>query len=150
MKLSDHFALEEFSKAALVPIESIPLLAEFCKVCLEPIRATYGPIVITSGNRPPVVNDAAGGVSNSQHIYTVEHVAADWYIPYVVMRPVFDWCRNNPKIQYDQLILEHGEKGDIIHASWSKTPRRMAMEGKTANQSAYTHFTSTPYQPQTA
>ena len=39
------------------------------------------PIIITSGYRPPAINKAAGGASNSEHLYSVPgEGAVDFYV----------------------------------------------------------------------
>ena len=42
-------------------------LAEF----LEDGRKVFGPLKITSGHRPPAINAAVGGATNSEHVYPI-------------------------------------------------------------------------------
>jgi Peptidase M15 len=148
MLLTPHFDQSEFEIDAPLPAECVPIYTSLCDKLLEPLRVHYNEaITITSGYRTPASNDQAHGVSHSQHVATANYCAADWYLGSHRgdMRPVFDLIRGTPALAYDQLILEHGTGGDIIHASWSRVyNRREALEGATANQSAYTSWPSVP------
>ena len=144
MILTTHFDSTEFELEGPMPSECVAAYTELCAQLLEPLRVHYNePIIITSGYRSPESNAAAHGVVNSQHVATANYCAADWYVQsmHSDMRPVFDMVRLNTSLEFDQLILEHGSGGDIIHSSWSRVfNRREALEGKTANQSAYTRW----------
>lgn len=143
MQLSPHFAQEEFDIDGSMPECVVPTYQTQCQLQLEPIRTQFDkPVVITSGYRSPSVNDAAHGVPHSQHVATAVYCASDFRVVSMEadMRPVFDWIRENSQLPFDQVILEHDpESGtDIIHISYSRAfNRRMALEGETANQSAY-------------
>jgi hypothetical protein len=144
MKLSPNFSREEFELHGAMPEEALTSYGMLCTELLEPINAKFGPIMVTAGYRDAIANKLAGGVPTSQHIATADKCAADWYIlgfivPKTTMRDVFDWVRLESALIWDQCILEHGETTDIIHLSWSTTPRRMALEGLTANRGQYTH-----------
>lgn len=146
MNLSPHFTLEEFQhERNLVPLETVPCLTQMCRLLLEPIHAQFDrPFHVTSGYRSPSENHDAHGVVKSQHIYTAEHCAVDGYFDGMAedMRPVFDWIRQS-QLPFDQVILEHGKSGEVIHLSYTTSvPRRQALEGKTANQSAYKSWPS--------
>ena len=79
MKLSPHFGLDEFllsDYAARNDIDMSPSqevidnLAWLCESVLEPLREEIGaPIVITSGYRPPKLNEAIGGSRTSAHMH---------------------------------------------------------------------------------
>lgn len=144
MKLSEHFDSSEFERdGAQMPQECVSAFTSLCLNILEPIRAHVGqPLVITSGYRSPEENQEAHGVSNSQHVAAKDHCATDWKIlGQADLRDVFDWIRLESGLQCDQVILEHGSDHDVIHVSWViEGPRMMAMEGATANQSAYTKW----------
>jgi len=137
MNLSPNFHREEFERDGPMPDEALASYTALCGTLLEPIRERFGPILITSGYRSASANRMAGGVPDSQHVATADHCAADWWIAKVTIRDVFDWIRLESSLVWDQLILEHGDTGDIIHLSWSKTPRREALEGLTGNRSGY-------------
>jgi hypothetical protein len=139
MQLSANFQKAEFEKDGPMPDECVASYKELCETILEPIRIHIGsPLRVTSGFRPPASNAAASGVSNSQHCATDQYCAADWWVPTADMREIFDWVRLQSGLVWDQLILEHdGGTLCIIHTSWSTTPRRMALEGATANKTGY-------------
>ena len=139
MLLSKNFARQEFEKDGAMPDSVVPSYQHLCEDILEPIRQHLGqPLRITSGYRPPDANQHAGGAPHSEHMATTERCAADWWEPSSDMRAVFNWIRTTSGLLFDQVILEHGEHMDIIHTSWSTTPRRMALEGATANRTGYT------------
>ena len=50
------------------------------------------PVVITSGHRPPAVNAAVGGASNSEHLYKPGCGAVDFYVDGVDIYAVQRWC----------------------------------------------------------
>ena len=64
---------------------------------LERVRVQFGgkPIVITSGYRPPAINAAAGGASNSEHLYKPGCGAVDFYIDGADIYAVQNWCDKN-------------------------------------------------------
>lgn len=72
--LSKNFSRSEFACPHCGEVEIDPLLV----ATLQRIRDCAGPVVVTSGYRCPVHNEAVGGVNNSQHIYGR---AADIYVP---------------------------------------------------------------------
>lgn len=147
--LTEHFDRREFEKDGPMPEECVPTYRSLCVQILEPVRAEFGPVVVTSGYRDPADNAAAHGVAHSQHEATAEYCAADFTILGVYARRVFDWIRGG-QLPFDQVILEHGLNNDIIHVSWtSGSPRREALEGDTANRSAYVELPVAPLLPGT-
>ncbi len=72
------------------------IATELCTF-IEKARAQFGnkPVVITSGHRPPAVNQAVGGASDSEHLYKPGCGAIDWYINGVPVKTVQDWCDKN-------------------------------------------------------
>lgn len=70
---------------------------EICRF-LEKVRSQFGnkPIVITSGSRPPKVNQSIGGAKNSEHLYSGPDVGAvDFYVKGVDTHTVQTWCDKN-------------------------------------------------------
>lgn len=143
MKLSEHFDRTEFEKdGCVMPDEGVvQSYLALCQFLLEPIRAKFPePFFIDSGYRDAASNARVGGVKDSQHVATDKFCACDFYLESyrASMQPVFDWICRDSNLMFDQVILEHGKNGDIIHISYSSTPRRMALEGATFNKSPYT------------
>jgi len=70
---------------------------ELCRF-LERARSQFGnkPIIITSGNRPPKVNQSIGGAKNSEHLFSGPDTGAvDFYIKGADINAVQDWCDKN-------------------------------------------------------
>lgn len=148
MHLTEHFEQCEFELDGPMPDACVDTYRQLCVNLLEPLRVHYNEeIHVTSGYRGPASNNEAHGVHASQHIATSMYCAADWYIPslYRDMRAPFDLIRSSAGLVFDQIILEHGSSGDIIHTSWSRAfNRREALEGATANQTAYKSWSTSP------
>ncbi len=98
--LTPNFRLGEFALnrperrfVAQHQIQTALELAQF----LERVRATFGgPVVITSGYRPPAVNRAVGGDPISEHLYREPRWGAvDFYLPAANMLAVQAWVANN-------------------------------------------------------
>ncbi len=64
---------------------------------LERVRVQFGgkPIVITSGYRPPAINQQVGGASNSEHLFKPGCGAVDFYIKGADIYAVQNWCDKN-------------------------------------------------------
>jgi hypothetical protein len=82
-------------------------MRHLCQEVLEPLRQHYGkPIRITSGYRCPLLNEAVGGVGNSQHQWGE---AADLSVPSEeVARDWFQWIVRHT--EFDQLLFEHSRR----------------------------------------
>lgn len=70
-QMSPHFHASEFDchDGTPVPEQSYEALRHLCKTYLEPLRARFGSVRITSGHRHEVYNRSIGGASESMHIY---------------------------------------------------------------------------------
>lgn len=68
---SPNFRYDEFDchDGTKVPKAAYPALRALCKDVLEPARAKFGPIHITSGYRHAAYNRSIGGATASVHIY---------------------------------------------------------------------------------
>jgi len=67
---------------------------EICRF-LEKARAAFGnkPIIITSGYRPPAINQSVGGAKTSEHLYSAPDVGAvDFYLEGIDIYQLQDWC----------------------------------------------------------
>lgn len=123
-RLSANFTLRELTATSSglpnePPAEAVAALRVLCEECLQPLRAEWGTVTVTSGYRSPSVNRAVGGVNNSQHI---RGEAAD--IQLNSMRAAFAWMRAH--LPYDQLIWEYGSNAtpSWIHISHKATGDR--------------------------
>jgi len=72
------------------------IATELCTF-IEKARTNFGqkPVIITSAHRPPAVNQAVGGASNSEHLFKPGCGAIDWYIQGVPVKTVQNWCVKN-------------------------------------------------------
>ena len=156
-QLSKHFTLEEFTKSDtakrlgipnIPPEKAMPLITAFCEQVLEPLRARWGIVIITSGYRSPIINSTVHGSPTSDHVADEYGCGADCQFPEAPsLQVVFDWLRlgdddNGSNIPFDQIILERGkvkdsEADDCIHLGYRPQNRRMAMAGATHNASKY-------------
>lgn len=138
--LSPHFCLDEFTKSSTAikhgiqnvpPQEAVENLRRLCANTLEPLRDELGlPVVITSGFRTKALNDLlAHSSERSQHM---QGQAADFYIGHTettesteklsrrgLLIKAFREILQNPKIDYDQLILYPS----FIHVSYVSRER---------------------------
>ena len=139
MRLSKNFTLAEmcFSSTALrlginneptkEGIYKLTLLADFLQV----IRDRIGPLRITSGYRSPLLSEAIGSSSNSQHC---RYEAVD--LQFVRRGKMDNLAIYNTLIEldldYDQCILEFGDATQYIdpnnpawiHLSWKISDNR--------------------------
>ena len=124
-----HFSIEELCRsgvAARMGIDNTPneevreRLGELVDNVLDPLREWYGrPIMVNSGYRCEELNEAVGGVGNSQHL---SGEAADIDTGNIVEnRKLFDHIAVN--LTFDQLIWENG--GAWVHVSYKSDGNRM-------------------------
>ena len=129
MKLTQHFALAEFTRSESakrhgVPNEPTPEhlqnLITLCEKVLEPIRIKFGPINISSGYRSKTLNHYIGGSLNSQHC---EAKACDIDMDGMggpTNKEIFDFIKDN--LEFDQLINEFNYSW--IHVSYNQGKNR--------------------------
>lgn len=119
--LSEHFTLAELTRsqtAARKGIDNTPspavraALTALCVNVLEPVRAHFGPVRVSSGYRSVKLNRAIGGSATSQHC---AGEAADFTVPGESDVTVAQWIQRN--LRFDQLILEYPPNG-WVHVSW--------------------------------
>lgn len=129
--LAEHFTLREMTLSgtairrhiANVPGEKeVSNLRALCQHVLEPLRRRFGVIRITSGYRCPELNQAVGGVANSQHM---RGEAADVHCSSLEQaQRMFDYAEAH--LPFDQLILERRLSNGCcwLHISYVAQPGR--------------------------
>lgn len=126
IRLSKNFTLAELcasdtAKAKGIKnepgIKEIVNLTALCNNVLQPLRNWWGrEVKIGSGYRSAKLNDAVGGVKNSQHM---KGQAADLCIDgdLYTGKQWFNYIKN--RLEFDQLIWEHNAKGTYwVHVSF--------------------------------
>lgn len=124
--ISKNFTLEELCASETAKAKGIrnnPGQTDVINLCalvhniLQPLRNAMGePIKIGSGYRSLALNNAVGGVRNSQHM---KGEAADLCIDGDLKKGKrwFEWIKAN--CDFDQIILEHNAKGNYwVHVSF--------------------------------
>ena len=132
MNLTPHFTLEELTRSEAADrngwdntpndqeLANLVRLAEF----LEQVKVAVGdkPVMVSSGFRSKLVNDAVGSKDTSQHRLGC---AADIRVPGMTPREVVEACINLP---YDQIILEFNSWTHISVPNLPETnPRKSAL-----------------------
>ena len=136
--LSPHFRLQEFltsQTAARHGIDMTPStevvqnLTRLCTLLLEPIRATLGiPLQISSGYRPPLLNQLIGGASNSAHQFgCAADVIVAGRLPADIQRLI---SKMPCSADIDQCIEEFGQWTHVAVADATKPPRRQYLSAK--------------------
>ena len=126
IRLSKNFTLEEMTASTTAKakgiknepgIQEVVNLTALCSNVLQPLRNWWGrEVKIGSGFRSLALNNAVGGVRNSQH---VRGEAADLCIDGDKDKGMrwFSYIRNH--LEFDQLIWEHNAKGNYwVHVSF--------------------------------
>jgi zinc D-Ala-D-Ala carboxypeptidase len=127
-KLSKSFHLSEFTDSPtaqrlLLPnhatVKQVDCLVAFTRELLQPLHDELGVIFVTSGIRSPEINKAINGTADSAHLYGY---AADIQPEDLPLLDVMYWFRDT-KLEFDQVILEHGENeydsnDDWVHVGW--------------------------------
>lgn len=102
-----HFNWGEFTKNLTRVPQNETVINQIARIAyyLEDVRSLFGnpTIIINSGYRPPAINSAVGGASNSQHLYGS---AAD-----IVVSGI------RPHEVYTRLNSWHGSKGGLASSS---------------------------------
>ena len=123
VRLSPHFTLSEMVRTGQSSLqtanteESAPFhgaLKDVCGLLLEPIRAKFGPVRVTSGFRGTSVNKAVGGSPTSQHS---KGEAADIQIAGVPSETIARWIATESGIKFGQCILEQPPGKEWVHIS---------------------------------
>lgn len=129
LKLSKHFHLSEFTVSETAArmgraIEVVPgdgifeALQALCENVLDPVRERFGKLVVSSGYRPPWLNETLPGTAHaSQHM---KGEAADFTCPGHSVEEVTRWVAQESALPFDQLIYEFGA---WTHCSYAAAPR---------------------------
>lgn len=142
--LTEHFTLEEmiFSQTATrqginntPSAEGVQNLTKLCREILEPARAKFGPIRVSSGYRSAALNKAVGGSSSSAHCFGY---AADIVPVQATKSELAKWISQN--CPFDQIIMEFGEK---TNPSWV----HVSCDARHRKQVLYAHGSPVAYTP---
>ena len=138
-QLSDHFWLSEFTASQTAARLGRPVVVEtdpddpvfqaikaLCIHVLEPVRAVFGRVIISSGYRPEWLNDTLPGTANkSQHSLGE---AADFTCPGHTVEAVARFIADpRNAIPFDQLIWEFDA---WCHVSYSPRHRLQVLTAK--------------------
>ena len=144
MRLTAHFTLAEFTRSESAKrhgvsneptpehLENIRVL---CEKVLEPIRAKYGPIVISSGYRSKTLNHYIGGTLKSQHM---EGKAVDIDMDgmgTVTNKEIFEYIKYN--LEFDQLINEFNYAWVHVSYNAGKNRKQILDALKVNNRTVY-------------
>ena len=123
-QLSPHFSLAELTRTS-VPIDNGPganaheRLVRLACDFLEPLRAQFGPLLVTSGYRSPALQEelrrrGRPTAQDSAHCYgcAADLVPVD---PSVSLDAMVAWLSLKSRLPFDQVILEHAGTDDWIH-----------------------------------
>jgi hypothetical protein len=147
IQLSPHFTLRELVASSHRTIDNMPIgeglvsqLTTVAQKLLEPIRARFGPLHISSGYRCRALNEAIGGAPNSAHVFgcAADFIPID---PVVTTADVVRWICASP-ITFDQVIDENTATAGWVHIGklrpgFETTPR---LEALTFRHGKYTAF----------
>ena len=130
---SAHFSLVELTHTAHRDLDNTPgpevvkSLVVLAHDFLEPLRAEFGPLYVSSGYRSPAVNAAVRGAPRSAHL----HGCAADLIPLRAGSTVAEmvrWLRDRSGLAFDQAIDERGQGAPWLHLGmappWLRAPRR--------------------------
>ena len=130
MKLSAHFDLCEFTRSESAKREGVSNMPThehleniktLCEKVLEPIRAKFGPINISSGYRSSDLNHFIGGSLNSDHCKgRAADIDMDGHGGEVTNKMIFDYIKDN--LEVDQLINEFNYSW--VHVGYRKGANR--------------------------
>ena len=134
-QLSPHFWLSEFTRSQAASRLGQPIIADaliqgalqmLCTNILEPVRDHFGRVDVSSGYRPPWLNESLPGTAKASQHQLGE--AADFHVPGVSVKDVTQWIADSD-LPFDQLIYEFGESG-WTHASYSARMRREVLSAQ--------------------
>tara|TARA_R100000664_G_C2677376_1_gene86861 strand:+ start:95 stop:592 length:498 start_codon:yes stop_codon:yes gene_type:complete len=115
MRISDHFRKQEFEKSGtakrlkidntMKDPELLMNVTALAANILEPLRAKWGPVSLSSGYRIGPLSLALGSSENSQHCFAEAVDLECFKSP--GNRTVFEWVIKESGLSWDQIILEY-------------------------------------------
>ena len=138
MKLSKNFRLYEFVRTSTGLFNypdkrALENIQELVDKVLQPLRDRFGVIKVTSGYRSKQVNEAVGGVEDSEHR---KGTAADIVPKEADINEVFRYLKTSD-LPIKQAILETGKNGErwmhlvignggeFLTAEWNNESKKM-------------------------
>lgn len=131
---STHFSAVEMRTSDAAPrqgIDNTPNaeaernLMRLCWDFLEPIRAQFGPMRVTSAYRCAALNALVGGSPTSSHM-TGRAGDLQFVDPAVRLKRVVDWLQTSPLL-FDQVIYEFGAWVHVGIPAKHTAPRRQTL-----------------------
>lgn len=130
-QLSKYFTLEEMTRTSKAHLqqenlaESRPYtkaIADLCAFILDPIRARFGPVLISSGFRGKRLTEAVNSKPTSQHC---KGEAADFIVSGVKCATIVEWVATESGLPFGQVILEQpGDGREWVHISLGEPYRK--------------------------
>ena len=124
--LSPHFTLAELTHTIHTDIDNAPSpqdiqrLQYLAVTLLEPLRAKFGPLEISSGFRTKPLNERLKGQPDSAHLYGC---AADFVPRNAGVAEVVVWVMRDSGLPYDQVIDENKADRRWCHIGIAKPGR---------------------------
>ena len=131
IQLSPNFYLHEFTRSQAAARHGIEIkvpedsevftnLKHLTNTGLQPARDALGPVFISSGYRPELLNKAIGGSSTSAHVHGL---AGDISVVDYSPLEVAEWYAASD-VEFDQVIHEFGQWVHVGMAERGAEPRR--------------------------
>ena len=135
-RLSPHFTLREMVVTSHRTIDNTPSieivkrLTHLCVVLLEPVRAWFGPLIVSSGFRCDELNRKIRGSRSSAHKFGCAADFAPLPSRGHTTAEVVQWIIESD-LPFDQVIDEYSSTANWIHLGQTKpnrtSPRRQAL-----------------------
>lgn len=134
IQLSENFYLDEFTLSQIAARNGIEIIVEedsqafrnlkyHCEFLLQPLRDDVGPLHISSGIRPVLVNELTGGSDHSGHICGhCSDIISYTHTPMQLCQRVKEL-----DLPFDQLILEYWQWAHLGSFSYAREQRRQDM-----------------------
>lgn len=131
IQLSPNFYLHEFTRSQAAARHGIEIkvpedsevftnLKHLTNDGLQPVRDALGPVFVSSGYRPLLLNKAIGGSATSAHVHGL---AGDIAVVGHSPLEVAEWYQASD-VQFDQVIHEFGQWVHVGMAAPGEEPRR--------------------------